>query len=83
MKIFFLFGDDFEAILDILEHVEDTEKYFEAAAEDVSINFVLFFVLKWDEVYENAKFRPEPARKLRLENMVSSFVVRDIFEVKF
>lgn len=33
----FIFGDDFDAILDILEEEEELDEYFTEAADDVSI----------------------------------------------
>ena len=38
MNNLYLFGEDFEAILDILEGDEDLEKQFESSVSDVSTN---------------------------------------------
>ena len=38
----FLFGDDFDAILDLLEQDEDMEEHFKASVENVSMNCFLF-----------------------------------------
>ena len=37
----FIFGDDFDAILDMLEEEEEMDGYFTEAADDVSITTVL------------------------------------------
>ena len=38
----FLFGDDFDAILDLLEQDEDMEQHFKASVENVSMICFLF-----------------------------------------
>ena len=38
----FLFGDDFDAILDLLEQDEDMEEHFKASVENVSMIRFLF-----------------------------------------
>ena len=38
----FLFGDDFDAILDLLEQDEDMEEHFKASVENVSMICFLF-----------------------------------------
>ena len=38
----FLFGDDFDAILDLLEQDEDMEEQFKASVENVSMICFLF-----------------------------------------
>ena len=38
----FLFGDDFDAILDLLEQDEDIEEHFKASVENVSVICFLF-----------------------------------------
>jgi hypothetical protein len=39
---FFLFGDDFDAIQDLLEQDEDMEEQFKASVENVSMICFLF-----------------------------------------
>ena len=47
----YLFGEDFEAILDILEGDEDLEKQFESSVSDVSTNSEdLYFCFGWSIV---------------------------------
>lgn len=41
-KNIFLFGDDFDAILDLLEQDEDMEEHFKASVENVSMICFLF-----------------------------------------
>lgn len=48
---FFLCGDDFDAILDLLEHNEDMEEQFKASVENVSM---ICFLFEWYLVH-NAK----------------------------
>ena len=44
----YLFGEDFEAILEILEGDEDMEKQFESSVSDVSTNSEnLYFCFGW------------------------------------
>ena len=37
MEDFFLFGDDFDAVLDLLEQDEDMEEQFNTSVENVSM----------------------------------------------
>ena len=51
MNNLYLFGEDFEAILDILEGDEDLEKQFESSVSDVSTNSEdLYFCFGWSIV---------------------------------
>ena len=51
MNDLYLFGEDFEAILEILEGDEDMEKQFESSVSDVSTNSEnLYFCFSWSTV---------------------------------
>lgn len=51
MNDLYLFGEDFEAILEILEGDEDMEKQFESSVSDVSTNSEnLYFCFGWNRV---------------------------------
>ena len=51
MNDLYLFGEDFEAILEILEGDEDMEKQFESSVSDVSTNSkYLYFCFAWSTV---------------------------------
>ena len=51
MNNLYLFGEDFEAILDTLEGDEDLEKQFESSVSDVSTNSEdLYFCFGWSIV---------------------------------
>ena len=51
MNDLYLFGEDFEAILEILEGDEDMEKQFESSVSDVSTNSEnLYFCFGWNTV---------------------------------
>lgn len=47
----FIFGDDFDAILDILEEEEELDEYFTEAADDVSIiTSIKYGHVNWMEI---------------------------------
>ena len=51
MNDLYLFGEDFEAILEILERDEDLEKQFESSVSDVSTNSEnLYFCFGWNTI---------------------------------
>ena len=51
MNDLYLFGEDFKAILEILEGDEDMEKQFESSVSDVSTNSEnLYFCFSWSTV---------------------------------
>ena len=51
MNDLYLFGEDFEAILEILERDEDLEKQFESSVSDVSTNSEnLYFCFGWKTI---------------------------------
>ena len=51
MNDLYLFGEDFEAILEILEGDEDLEKQFESSVSDVSTNSEYpYFCFGWSTV---------------------------------
>ena len=53
----FIFGDDFEAILDILERDEGLEEQFESAVSEVSVKRFIFGLIEAiSYLYKQKKF---------------------------
>ena len=67
----FLFGDDFDVILDLLEQDEDIEEEFVTSVENVSI---ICLVFKWN-LLKNAKTSSREASALVLTNWNISYCI--------